>query len=63
MPVIEVLVHPDGQTAIQTRGFVGTSCREASRFLEEALGTSSQERLTAEFYQTEQTRTVATQSE
>jgi hypothetical protein len=53
MKTIEVVVSPEGRTNIQTRGFNGTSCRQASRFLEQVLGTQSQEQLTAEFHQRE----------
>ena len=59
MTKIEIIVTPDGKTTVQTRGFVGSSCQAASRFLEEALGQRTAEKLTAEFYQAqpiEQTR-------
>jgi hypothetical protein len=49
--VVEILVDPQGNTRVQTRGFAGPSCREASRSLEEALGRRSAERLTTEFHQ------------
>ena len=48
---IEVIVSPKGQTHVETKGFTGSSCRQASLFLEQALGTQSGEKLTAEFYQ------------
>lgn len=48
---IEVIVSPQGETKIETRGFAGSSCQSASRLLEQALGTRAAERLTAEFYQ------------
>lgn len=48
---IEVIVSPNGETRIETRGFAGSSCQVASRFLEQALGTKAAEQLTAEFYQ------------
>ncbi len=51
MKIIEVLIDPQGQVSLQTRGFAGRSCREGSRFLEEALGTTLHERATAESYQ------------
>mgnify|MGYP002626826558 CR=1 FL=1 len=35
---IEIIVSPDGSTQIETKGFAGESCRDASRFLEESLG-------------------------
>ena len=50
---IEIIVSPTGQTRVETRGFTGASCREASRFLEQALGNRTSERLTAEFHQTQ----------
>jgi hypothetical protein len=48
---IELIVSPQGETRLETKGFAGTSCQTASRFLEQALGTKSAEQLTAEFYQ------------
>ena len=53
-PTIEIVVEPDGSTSVQTRGYVGSSCREASAFIERALGTTTSETLTAEFHQTAQ---------
>jgi hypothetical protein len=50
---IEIIVTPTGKTSIQTLGFTGPSCREASKFLEEALGTRLSEQRTAEFHQTQ----------
>ena len=54
---IEITVTPNGQSTVQTRGFVGPGCREASRFVEEALGQRTGEQLTAEFHQTTQQQT------
>jgi hypothetical protein len=51
MKTIEIVVTPEGRTTIQTVGFTGSSCRDASRFLEQALGQTTAERLTAEFHQ------------
>jgi hypothetical protein len=51
-PSIEIIVSPVGQTTVQTKGFVGSVCRDASRLLELALGQPAGERLTAEFYLT-----------
>ena len=48
---IEVVVSPAGEATVQTKGFSGPSCRDASRFVERALGDAVAERLTAEFYQ------------
>ena len=48
---IEVIVTPTGKTQVQTRGFVGSECRQASQFIEQALGERTQEQLTTEFHQ------------
>jgi hypothetical protein len=50
---IEIIVSPKGETQVQTRGFAGASCREASKFIEEALGQRVSEDLTSEFHQTQ----------
>ena len=50
MKTIEIIVRPDGQTKVETKGFAGSECREASEFLEKALGERTSEELTAEFY-------------
>jgi hypothetical protein len=50
---IEIIVAPDGKTTVQTKGFQGSSCREGSRFLEQALGGRLHEQVTAEFHQQE----------
>lgn len=47
---IEIIVSPQGQTTVQTKGFSGSSCREASKFLEQALGERTNETLTSEFH-------------
>ena len=48
--VIEIVVSPMGETVLQTKGFTGGDCRDATRSLEEALGVRSSEKLTGEFY-------------
>ena len=50
MKTIEIIVSPNGETTITTRGFAGASCREASKFIEQALGQRTDERLTSEFH-------------
>ena len=47
---IEVIVAPDGSTTVETKGFAGTECQQASHFVEVALGRRVGERLTEEFY-------------
>ncbi|MBN72932.1 MAG: hypothetical protein CME32_27065 [Gimesia sp.] len=51
MKTIEIIISTDGQSRIETRGFTGSRCRNASRFLESALGKVSSEQLTAEYHQ------------
>ena len=51
MKTIEIIVTPTGETRLETKGFAGAECRDASRLLEKALGTVSAEKPTAEFYQ------------
>lgn len=48
---IEIIVAPNGQTRVETKGFVGSDCRQASQFIERALGQQTDELLKAEFYQ------------
>jgi hypothetical protein len=45
---IEITVSPDGEAKVETRGFTGSECREASRFVEQALGRRTAETLTAQ---------------
>ena len=54
MQTIEIIFSTDGQSRIETRGFTGSRCKDASRFLETALGKVSSEKLTAEYHQTVQ---------
>jgi hypothetical protein len=51
MKTIEITVSPTGQTRVETKGFSGAECRQASQFVETALGQRTGEQLTAEFYQ------------
>ena len=49
--IIEIVVDPAGNSRVETKGFEGPSCREASRFVEAALGRVTGEHLKAEFHQ------------
>ncbi len=51
--VIEITISPTGETKVETKGFSGGECRDASRFVEQALGQRTAEQLTGEFYQSE----------
>ena len=48
---IEITIDTKGETTVQTRGFTGPECRDASKFVEQALGQRTAESLTAEFHQ------------
>jgi len=50
MKTIEIVVDRAGYATVQTKGFVGSTCRDASRFVEQALGKQVDEQQTAEFY-------------
>jgi hypothetical protein len=50
MPTIDVLVSPTGETKIETRGFAGPACQQATKDLEAALGLKQSETLTAEYH-------------
>lgn len=50
MQIIEITVAADGSTRVETRGFAGSICRQASAFVEQALGQRTGEQLTSEFY-------------
>jgi hypothetical protein len=50
--LIEVTVSPTGETTIQTKGYAGGDCLLASKFLEQALGVTTADHQTAEYYQT-----------
>ena len=49
--IIEVTISPRGETSVQTKGFTGGACLQASKFLEQTLGVVATDRKTAEFYQ------------
>jgi Protein of unknown function (DUF2997) len=53
--IIQVIISPKGATTIQTKGYAGSDCQQASKWLEYALGNVTSEQKTAEFYETVQT--------
>jgi hypothetical protein len=55
MKIIEVTVSPKGETSIQTKGYAGSDCLQASKFLEQALGVVAKDVKTGEFYAAVQT--------
>jgi hypothetical protein len=51
MTTIHIIIDPQGQVRLETKGFTGASCREASRSLEQALGLTESDQPTSELYQ------------
>ena len=49
--IIEITISPTGEAVMQTKGFAGSSCREASKLIERALGVVQSDAPTAEMYQ------------
>jgi hypothetical protein len=47
---IEIIVSPQGETRLETKGFSGANCQQASRFLEQALGQQVEQQLTLEYF-------------
>ena len=54
---IEIIVSPTGETRLETKGFAGEECREASKFVEQALGSRQAETTTADFYAADDAKT------
>ena len=48
------VTSPTGEAAVQTKGYSGSACLQASKFLEQALGVAAADVKTAEFYQAAQ---------
>ena len=56
MKTIGIIVDAKGASRLQTKGFSGPECREASAPLERALGIATDDKPTAEFYESEPAR-------
>ena len=54
--IIEVVVAPKGETTVQTKGYSGSDCLQASSWLEKALGITATDQKTAEFYNAQPTK-------
>jgi hypothetical protein len=48
--VIEVTVSPTGEATVQTKGYAGADCLQASKFLEQSLGVTVNDAKTAADY-------------
>ena len=63
MKRVEIIVDPKGNSKVETKGFAGSECVDASKFVEQALGKETASRTTAEFYQSTTTQNrIETQS-
>jgi hypothetical protein len=49
--VIELIVMPKGETTIQTKGYSGGSCLSASKWIEQALGITTADTKTSEYFE------------
>ena len=57
--VIEAIVSPQGQVHMETQGLSGSTCRDASRVIELALGKLASEHLTGEFFRHSQVESLS----
>ena len=48
---IQITVSPEGDVSIKTTGFTGSSCKDATREIEHALGIAGRESLLPEYFQ------------
>jgi hypothetical protein len=49
--IIRVTISPKGEATIETTGFRGSECRDASWFVKQALGRTVRDTPTAEFFE------------
>lgn len=57
MPKIIITVSPTGETTLETKGYAGASCTDASKPYEQALGIKTDDRKTAEYHANTDNRT------
>ena len=51
---LEISITPEGEVKIEVKGIKGSSCVDATKEIEEALGVVKDREHTSEFYQQEQ---------
>ena len=61
MKTIEVTISAAGAATVETKGFAGTTCTDASKFLEQALGRTTADRKTVEYFRPAEQRAEACQ--
>ena len=47
---IDVWISPEGAITLDAVGYTGSSCEEATKFLEESLGTVGRKQRTRDYY-------------
>jgi hypothetical protein len=62
MKTIEITIAPDGKTTVQSKGFSGQSCRDATRSLIDSLGLAQVDQPTAEYYAQQEVNNQRTQT-
>jgi len=58
MKEIVVIIKPDGSSSVEAFGFKGTSCKDATKEIEKALGKVASDKLKPEYYETERVGTT-----
>ena len=56
MKTIQIIVSPKGETRVETKGFAGAECQEASKFIEQALGSKQNVAMKGEYHQARSAR-------
>ena len=52
MKSITLIIAHDGKTTVETHGFTGSSCTDATKFLETALGRKTEQQYKTEYFST-----------
>lgn len=55
---VEIILGADGSVKVEALGFTGTSCLEATEFLDDLFGSPSSVDLKDEYYSTDKTTVV-----
>ena len=58
MKQVQILLATDGGVSIEAHGFKGPDCEQATKYIEQALGKTTERKRKAEFAQRETVNTV-----
>ena len=50
MKTITLIIAPDGKTKVEAHGFTGSSCTDATKFIETALGRKTEQQFKPEYF-------------